>query len=205
MADITPPEDREEDRIANLPLAKTAAALSEALKIKEDSPVLLHFDTFKRYMPLFRREMKMSDDTRKRLSNEYLHLIGWGYRPVHIVIEHAGELAVVLKLPRLFLTAKTPSGDQKYDHLSAVNTNAHQMAMRPDIVDKAFFSYVNQFLTAQNNDELIETIMSAKEETDEILIEFAEATTGIKREDLIKSDPAIKPIDKGGNDWSFED
>ena len=177
--------------------------LHEALSEGSDQPVEMHIQEFRKYAPLFQSTSDITDERRAELTNEYLPRVQWGYRPLTVVAEHKGEIVTVLRLPRLFVNANTPT-DPKYSHLSAVNAVTNYGVDRADIRAKAFVDYALRFLNSQDDDKLIEALAAASTETEEILVQFAEATTGLTKKEIVEG-PVPERLNRNGDDWSFEE
>jgi len=169
--------------------------------LNEDGPLEVSLADFRPYAPLFQTTMVLEAEERKRLTDGYLAMVQWGYRPVHVVATDAdGTKHVVLKLPRIFIQTTTPTSEE-HTLLRAINTQASQGAIRADQRERAHHSYMSSFLQAQDNDQVLDSIKRATVETDEILIQFVKATQG----EAATPKAAQTVISPGASEWSFEE
>lgn len=168
--------------------------------LNTEGPLELTVQQFRPYAPLFQTTAKLSDMERERLTREYLPLVQWGYRTVHVVaVDTAGQKQIVLRLPKIFVQANTPHS-QEHGILAAVNARTHQATDRQDHRSKALQSYMNSFLQSQDTDAIVEQIVAAQDETDQILIDFVRRTQGEAALQALRTTPPA-PADE----WDFAD
>ena len=132
----------------------------------EDAPTLFTQTEFKKYVPLFQKNTTLNKQELDVLSFEYFDIVNM-YYPVHIVSDF-DRTKVLLKLPRLFTETAIEIND-KESLLSDKLTNSSN-TNRPDFKHKVFNEYYNNFLSGQNNSkELLDNIISNKDETTDIM------------------------------------
>lgn len=194
-------EQTEENKFADPATLKDAERLAKHFAEQDATPVTITIDQFRKYAPLFQKGANLSDEERMSLTDQYLPLVNWGYRGVQIVDKVGEDATVILRLPRLFTSTATPY-THEHGMLAAVHAKADQNEQRRDVAVRAFGDYVNNFLSNQTEDRVIDAIADATRETDQILKEFAQLTGTA---DPIPSMPQVPVSAPDDADWQLDE